>query len=337
MTGTAPGFHASDGVTPEQADRFGADLSRVCPQVDLSGPSPPLGLAVSGGADSLALLLLAHAAIPGRFEVATVDHGLRPEAAGECALVRDICRERGIACAILRVTCPPGNLQQEARLARYKALDDWARPRLFGIVTAHHLDDQAETLLMRLNRGSGLAGLAGMRPVSLLPGSAMTPLLRPLLGWDRAELAAIVAAAGIEPARDPSNADPKYDRVRIRQALDRADWLDRRAIARSAGLLGQAKEFIDYAVANDWADNVVREAELHRYRVRRAGEPRFRKPVAIGVVARILEQMGGTARGSEIARLTDALLEGKQGNLAGILARCDGDDWVFEPEPRRLH
>src|SRR5690606_5992762 len=126
-------------------------------------------------------------------------------------------------------------------------------------------------------------------------------------------------------------------RVRIRQALDRADWLDRRAIARSADLLGQAREFIDYAVASDWADNVVREAELHRYRVRCAGEPRFRKPVVIGVVARILEQMGGTARGGEIARLADALLEGKQGNLAGILARCDGEDWVFEPEPRRLH
>lgn len=337
MTATGARSPAAEGMTPEQVERFRADLARVWPMDEAPTSLLRLGLAVSGGPDSLAMLLLAHAAIPGRFEVATVDHRLRPEAAGECATVREICRDRDIPCAILNVTCAPGNLQQEARRARYEALNAWAEYRLAGIATAHHADDQAETLLMRLNRGSGMAGLSGMRPVSVLPGSVMTPLFRPLLGWRRSELASIVAASGIEAVLDPSNEDPKFDRVRIRRELDQADWLDGAAIARSAALLHEAYAFVEYAIVTDWADNVTKEPALQRYHVRRAGAPQCRKPVVIGVVERILEQMGGTARGSEVARLVDALMEGRQGNLAGVLARCDGDDWLFEPEPRRLH
>jgi len=210
MTGIASKPAASDGVTPSQAERFASDLARLRPE------DGRLGLAVSGGPDSLALLLLAHAAIPGRFAVATVNHGLRPEAADECAMVERVCTDRGIACAVLQVELAAGNLQAEAREARYAALAQWAgREGLAALATAHHADDQAETLVMRLNRASGLAGLAGVRARGIVPGAAL-PLLRPLLAWRRAELAAIVANAGLEPARDASNADEAYDRVRIR-------------------------------------------------------------------------------------------------------------------------
>ncbi|HTM19329.1 MAG TPA: tRNA lysidine(34) synthetase TilS, partial [Kofleriaceae bacterium] len=177
-------------MSPQEAERFAADLARLWPE------GGRLGLAVSGGPDSLALLLLAQAAIPGRFAVATVNHGLRPEAAGECAMVERVCGERGIPCVTLAVKTGAGNLQAAARAARYAALAEWAgREGLSAIATAHHADDQAETLLMRLNRASGLAGLAGVRARGVLPEGKL-PLLRPLLRWRRAELAAVVTEAG---------------------------------------------------------------------------------------------------------------------------------------------
>ena len=116
-----------------------------------------LGVAVSGGPDSLALLLLAQAAFPGLVEAATVDHRLRPESTIEALHVEDICARLGCPHAILDVEVPdgPAGLQAEARGARYRALGLWAEARgLPHVATAHHADDQAETVLMRLQRGS---------------------------------------------------------------------------------------------------------------------------------------------------------------------------------------
>ena len=199
-----------------------------------------MGVAVSGGPDSVALLLLDHAARPGSVEAATVDHGLRPESAAEAQWVAQLCQELGVRHETLRVAVEAGNLQSKAREARYDALDDWmGRSGLIVVATAHHADDQAETLLMRLNRGSGLPGLTGVRPSGAVPGGKGR-LLRPLLGWRKTELEALVRAAGIEPIADPSNRDSRFDRVRIRQALAGADWLDPLGLARSAALLGEA-------------------------------------------------------------------------------------------------
>jgi tRNA(Ile)-lysidine synthase len=310
-------------VTPGQAERFAAGLARLWPE------SGRLGLAVSGGPDSLALLLLAHAAIPGRFEVATVDHGLRAESATECAMVARTCAGRGIACAVLPVTVPPGNTQAAARGVRYGALAPWARDkRLSAIATAHHADDQVETLLMRLNRASGLAGLAGVRARGIVPASEL-PLLRPLLGWRRSELAAIVAGAGLEPAQDPSNSDESYDRVRIRRALSEAEWLDVEAVAASAAHLADADEAIDWIAARDWALNVAETDGEIRYR---CTVPRA---VALRVVGRIVDRFGGSARGAAVARLVDDLAAGRGGNVGGVAAKSDGDTWVFRREPAR--
>nr|WP_166179805.1 tRNA lysidine(34) synthetase TilS [Altererythrobacter segetis] len=323
MTGTASKPVASDGVTPEQAERFAADLGRLWPE------DGRFGLAVSGGPDSLALLLLAHAARPGRFAVATVDHGLRPEAAAECALVERACADRGIACAILKVELAAGNLQAEARAARYAALAEWAeREGVAALVTAHHADDQAETLIMRLNRASGLAGLAGVRSRGVVPGARL-PLLRPLLSWRRAELAAIVAGAGLEAVQDPSNADEAYDRVRIRKALAAADWLDAGAVAASAEHLADADEALGWMVEREMAENVSVIEDGIRY------EPGAPKAVAIRVAARIVGGFGGSPRGGAVSRLVDDLTNGEGGNVAGVAAKvCDGG-WVFQPEPPR--
>jgi tRNA(Ile)-lysidine synthase len=310
-------------VTPQQAERFAADLGRLWPEGER------FGLAVSGGPDSLAMLLLAHAATPGRFAVATVNHGLRPEAGAECALVEQVCAASGVPCAVLEIDVAPGNLQAEARAARYAALAAWAeRDGLTALATAHHADDQAETLVMRLNRASGLAGLAGVRSRAVVPGGKL-PLLRPLLRWRRAELAEIVARSGLEPAQDPSNADDAYDRVRIRKALAAVNWLDADAVAASAEHLADADEAIEWMVDREIAENVSVIDGGIRY------EPGAPRAVAVRVAARIVDGFGGSPRGGAIARLVDDLRGGTGGNVAGVAVSVDDGDWVFRPEPPR--
>lgn len=292
-----------------------------------------MGLAVSGGPDSLALLLLAHEAIPERFEVATVDHGLRPESAGETATVAAVCAGFGVACAILRPTvASTGNLQSNARAARYAALGEWATGRgLSAIVTAHHADDQAETLLMRLARGAGLRGLAAMRAAGPTPGYPALPLLRPLLGWRKAELEAVIAAAGIEPARDPSNADPRFARVALRQALGDADWLDSAALAASAAHLAEADVALAWAARREWDERVERGERAIVYR------PVAPRAVRLRVVERIVAELAheGAPRGSEIARLLDRIDAGETATLGGVRASPAGGAWRFSPAPPR--
>jgi tRNA(Ile)-lysidine synthase len=326
----------------ESADRFAADLAALWPEDEREGRG--LGLAVSGGPDSLALLLLAHAALPGQIAVASVDHGLRPEAAGEVALVGEVARARGIPFTALSVTLAPGNVPARARAARYAALAAWAAETGLGaLATAHHADDQAETLLMRLNRGSGLAGLAGVRPRGRIEGSAV-PLLRPLLGWRKAELAALVAAAGIVPAEDPTNTDLAYDRARMRAALAEADWLDPLAIAASAAHLAESWQALEWYAELDWHEMVMREGGD-------TGTPGFSycanvpRVIAVETILRIIRELGGHATRSEAARAWDRLWAGKNASLGGVLAVPGVERvekvgvtmrvWRFRPEPAR--
>lgn len=325
MTACAPRLSAID---PALTDRFDAALAALWPAARRSGR---LGVAVSGGPDSLALLLLAHAALPGRVEAATVDHGLRRESAAEAAFVARICATLGIPHATLAVTVAQGNVQNAARAARYAALGLWLDQRgLDALATAHHADDQAETLLLRLNRASGVAGLAGVRAIGRVPGGAQ-PLLRPLLGWRRAELAGLVAAAGIEAIQDPSNADPRFDRARLRTALAGADWLDRAALAESAAHLADADAALDWATAREWQEN-VRPGALGSF-VYRPAAPRA---IALRVIALLAEKLEGEApRGSAVARLFDALVKGQPGSLGNLIARPTPDGWTFAPAPKR--
>ena len=286
---------------------------------------------MSGGADSLALMLLAEAAIPGRFEVATVDHGLRPEAARETAMVAETCEARGIRCAVLRVSLAPGNVQQQARLARYEALGRWAVDRgLVALATAHHADDQAETLLMRLNRGSGLGGLAGIRPSGRVEGCAV-PVIRPLLGFRRSELAAIVAGAGLEPVDDPSNRDEGFDRVRIRNRLAEANWLDPAALAHSASLLGEVEDTLSAMAGEAWTQTVVLSPDHVS-----VGSSRWRE-IEVRLLERAFAQLGPSASRGDIAALLDRLGDKHpaRANLAGILVERREGRIHCRPEPAR--
>ena len=309
--------------------RFAEALAAIWP--DAARPREwKLGLAVSGGPDSMALLVLAAAAFPGRVEAATVDHGLRAESAAEAALVARACADLTVPHATLAVTVGEGNLQAEARTARYAALGQWLAERgLSALATAHHADDQAETLLMRLNRGSGAAGLAGVRARAAVPGSRL-PLLRPLLGWRRAELAAVVLAAGIDPVNDPSNADDRFDRVRLRKALVEADWLDVPALAESATHLADASAALEWAAAREWSECVTEVGTGITYR------PSAPRAVALLVLARIVARLDGEpARGSALARLFDTLLAGRPASIGGLLARPSLEGWNFARAPKR--
>lgn len=307
-------------------ERFAADLAALWPLAD----SGRLGLAVSGGPDSLALLLLAAQALPGRVAAATVDHGLRPESAAEAALVAQFCAGLGVPHHTLVVTVGLGNLQSEARNARYAALAQWlAAQGLSALATAHHADDQAETLLLRLNRASGVAGLAGVRARGLVPGTRL-PLLRPLLGWRRAELATVVARAGLVAVDDPSNRNDRFDRARLRKALAGADWIDVPALAQSAAHLADADAALDWAAAREWAEQVEHAAMGIIYR------PQAPRAVALRVLARIVTELDGEApRGSAVARLFETLLARQPASIGGLVARAMPGGWSFGKAPKR--
>lgn len=183
---------------------------------------PRVGVAVSGGGDSIAVLLAVHLAFrkegPAVF-AASVNHGLRPEAATECAFVKDICHTCGIPHTTLHWdgTTAQGNLQAAAREARYRLLSAWAQDNgLTHVLLGHTADDQAETLLMAIGRGAGPDGLAGMRPVVFLNG---INFLRPYLHVTRAALRDGLRELDQAWKDDPSNDDPTYQRVRLRQLL----------------------------------------------------------------------------------------------------------------------
>lgn len=278
----------------------------------------------------MALLTLCAEALPGGFEVATVDHGLRAAAAAECALVEATCTARGIACTTLKVALAPGNVQQAARRARYAALGAWAAQRgLVALATAHHADDQAETLLMRLNRGSGLGGLAGIRPAARMPGCAV-PVIRPLLDVRRSELARVIAAVGVQSVADPSNQDDRFDRVRVRAALAAADWLDPAMLARSASLLGEAEETLAAMAGKAWDDGVVQADATVTVPVSPWREINLR------LLERALATFDGQASRSELATLLDRLdRDGAKGNLAGVMVTRRGERIECAPEPPR--
>jgi tRNA(Ile)-lysidine synthase len=221
---------------------------------------PVLVLAVSGGPDSTALLMLAarwraaRKAGPKLFAV-TVDHGLRKESAGEARAVKRLARRLGVPHRTLRW---PGNkpltgLQEAARAARYRLLAAFAKSaKAHHILTAHTLDDQAETVLIRMTRGSGVTGLAGMAPMSPLPvgGDGEIMLVRPLLEMPKARLVATLARAKIDFADDASNSDPRFTRVRLRALMPglAREGLDARRLVLLARRLRRADAAIDAAV-----------------------------------------------------------------------------------------
>jgi len=317
-------------LDPALLDRFSVDLNALVAR------DARIGVAVSGGPDSLALLLLANAARPGQVEAATIDHGFRAEARDEAAMVAGICDRLGVRHSILTAhwaEVPETAIQERARHQRYRLLGYWAEERgLDALATAHHAEDQAETLLMRLARGSGVRGLAGMRPRSVSPG-AHVRLVRPLLGWRRAELEQVCSAAGLTPAADPSNQDERFERVRVRRALAGLDWLDAGAVAQSAANLADADAALDWALEAEWTRCVLEKRSSITYRPSEAPAEIVRRVVA-RAIRKLATEGDRDPRGPELTRLVSTLSDGGTATLRGVLCR-GGAEWHFVPSPNR--
>jgi tRNA(Ile)-lysidine synthase len=315
---------------PNQIARFRGDVAA------LLGDPERLGVAVSGGPDSLALLLLAAAAFPDRVIAATVDHGLRRESALEALHVEHICDRLGCPHSILKIEVPDGRagLQGEARAARYGALTGWAAQQGTScLATAHHADDQAETLLMRLQRGSGVGGLSGIRPTRR-DGDLL--IVRPLLAWTKAELVHIVGEAGIEAADDPSNRDPRFDRAGMREFLRHNPLFQAKRLARTAAALGEADEALAWATDQLAEDRVTTQGG--EWRVDACNLPRaLRRRLLSRVIGEVRREHGllPTWAGTEdVDGLLSTLEVGGTGTLGGIIAR-GGEIWHLRLAPPR--
>lgn len=312
--------------TADEVRRFSADLDA------LTNRDSTIGVAVSGGPDSLALLLLAAAARPGKVEAASVDHRLRPESKAEAEMVAADCAKLGVPHRTLAIewpSRPTANLQARAREERYRLLADWAAERgLDAVATAHHADDQAETLLMRLARGAGLSGLVGTRlKRDLAPGTA---LVRPLLGWRKSELGAIVARAGLKPVDDPSNRDPRHDRTLMRDVLQRAEWADPLRLAATAGWLAEADEALNWTAATLLESRVARDGDA--LLIDPWGVPReLRRRLLLAAFA----ELGAPApRGPDLVRAMAALETQRTVTLSGLRLE-GGTRWRLAPAPPR--
>ena len=311
-------------------------------------------LAVSGGPDSTALMVLLVRWAKGRKRApkllaVTVDHGLRAAAAGEAAAVKRLARRLGVAHRTLRWRGkkPKSGLPEAARQARYRLLAHAAARAGYGhILTAHTLDDQAETVLFRLARGSGLGGLAGMAHASPLPApSAGTVfLVRPLLRIAKARLVATLESAGVPYSEDPTNRDPRFTRARLRSFMPvlAKEGLDARGFARLAARMRRAEMAIEFAVAaarealapGPWPERGPVAFETVQF----ASLP---AEVGLRLLGRAIAHAGdeGPVELGKLESLYDSLRQARsrlRRTLAGALITLGGELLTVERAPARL-
>ena len=228
-------------------ERFEKLMARFAP----FETAPHLAVGVSGGADSMALaILLSEWAMKhgGRVTALIVDHGLRSESGAEAATVFDTLKMLGIEATILPWV--PGDvasgIQAKARTARYQLMENWCRDaNVLHLAIAHHADDQAETVLMRLQKGSGADGLAGIPYARELMHCR---IIRPLLDVRKQTLVSFLEARSISWIDDPSNNDPKYARTSVREGI-RLDDLDVDGIVQSAARYARVREAAEMTAA----------------------------------------------------------------------------------------
>jgi tRNA(Ile)-lysidine synthase len=285
----------------------------------------PCALGVSGGSDSTALMVLfadwlrLRGETPAPHAVLTVDHGLRAESAAEARAVAAAAHALGYRHTTLvwQGPKPATGIQAAARAARYRLMGEHMRAHGVGVLlTAHTRDDQAETLLMRLARGSGLDGLAAMAPMAPLVGQwpqgaqhgdAALWIARPFLDVPKACLRATLTARGIPWIEDPSNAAPEYERTRLRAARGHLDalGLTPAMLALSAARLARARRALDEATDRfcDPREGAVRVdpcglVVIDRARLRQAGEE-----IALRVLDRAIAAAGGAGERAPLAKL----------------------------------
>lgn len=304
------------------ADAFARLMARCGP----FEPRPLLAVAVSGGADSMALALLADGwarARKGRVLALTVDHRLRAGSRAEARRVAGWMKRHGIAHRILAWTGakPKAGIQAAARAARYRLLGQACRKRgALHLLLAHTCEDLAETVLLRLAAGSGPHGLAAMPPVQ---ERADLRLVRPLLDVARARLRAALRARGQPWIEDPSNRDDRFARIRVRRVLARSKSDSSAKIAASAAELGRFRAGRERAIADALA-RAVRLFPEGYARLDPAALAAAAPDIGWRALAAVLATVGGLAhapRGEPVRRLYADLLAGALGG-GRTLGRC---------------
>ncbi len=311
-------LNASDRRLTETLQRALADC----------GPGP-VGLAVSGGSDSMAMLYLAAAVARETglgIHVVTVNHGLRPEAADEAAFVADVCASLDLPHRTLIWEKGPasGNLQAQARDARYRLMADWATSQgISTIALAHTRDDQAETFLMRLARQAGVDGLSGM---ALRRAAFGTTWLRPLLSVGRQELRQYLTVHGHKWCDDPSNEDRSYDRIKARDALAALAPLgiDAGVLSGVTDHMAQARQALNVqtlAAARDCTTIAAGDVLI-----RRAPFQGLPPEIQRRLLVHALKWVSGAEYGPRATKVFDcltSLMEGRQATLHGCLLLTD--------------
>jgi tRNA(Ile)-lysidine synthase len=310
-----PEIAASSSAAPIDRAGFAALMAAVGP----FEARPRIAAGVSGGADSLALCLLLKDwadGAGGELVALTVDHRLRPESGAEARRVGGWLAARGIAHQVLRWTEPKPRhgIEAAARAARYRLMTDWCRTAgVLHLAVAHHRDDQAETVLLRLARGSGLDGLAGMAAVVETPA---VRLIRPLLSVPRESLAASLRERRQDWIEDPWNRDLRHTRVRLRatRPLLEREGLTPARLAATAGKLGWARRALEEATAALLAGAAAIYPEGY-VRLDLAALARAPEAVGLRALGRCLLSVGGRAyppRAARLARLFHSLRTGAE-------------------------
>lgn len=306
-----------------------------------------IGLAVSGGPDSLALMLLAQRwAVslekPPKLIVYSLDHGLRPEARDEVAMVLGVAGQLGLAAHGLAWTGdrPETGLQEAARQARYRIIGEAMQADgATLLLTAHHRGDQAETVLMRLAHGSGIEGLKAMTPMSRVEGVAV---FRPLLEVEPSSLAALVDEAGLSPVQDPSNHDMAYERVRWRKLLPALaeEGLDSAALSRFAARMAEADAALAQMADAAFAELVTLDG-FGAASLPRAAFHALSPAIGRRLLGRVLNIVGGRQKPralGQVERLYDQIAEGglpRAATLLGAVVRLKGENLTVSREPGR--
>jgi len=311
-------------------------LTQLVADAFLAYPPKTLGVAVSGGGDSMALLHLLHGfcTLHGtRLRAVTVDHGIRPEASDEAKMVARYCSSLGVLHETLLWTGwdGTGNLQSAARNARYSLMAEWAeRHKINTIALGHTADDQAETFLMRLAREAGVNGLAGMSPRTAREG---VTFVRPLLSASREALRTYLRQQSIDWIEDPSNEDTRFERVRARKVMAALEPLGITpdGLAAVAGHMAKARGALDWQTFIAARDLVAIEAGavvIVERKMRTLPEEIQRRLLvqAIGWIT----SSSYPPRRSAIAMLIEHLRKGQATTLDGChIRRIDGQIWIF--------
>lgn len=327
---------------PSKADAEATDavLLRFA-ECHFVAPSQPdhIGVAVSGGSDSTALLHLFHRAHPGKVLAVTVDHGLRPESAAEAAGVSAFCAALGIPHTIVRWQGPQptGNLMDQARRARLSLMAAWAKScDVSHMVLGHTADDQAETVLMNLARAAGLDGLTGMRDSWTEHGIKWS---RPFLHICREDLRGYLRRQGLAWIDDPSNDNDRFSRVKARKALRALAPLGITVekLSETASHLADARQALNYAIF-ELAEAVVTE-RAGGLTIARKSYRRLMPDMQRRLLLAMIGWMGGSSyppRSAALFRLEMALGQSKAATLGGVRFRHQGDHILVTREARAV-